>query len=160
MTRRLLTLALLFLAIPAGADFNAKVVGVSDGDTLTVIDANRRELKIRLHGIDAPEKGQPWSDVAKRRLSELLFGQLVRVNDREQDRYGRTIAVVIIPGPNATASDVNRQLVREGLAWSFIRYSKDYSGDEMAARRERLNLWRDPQPVAPWEWRKVKRAKR
>jgi len=119
----LLALLLIPGAIAAGqtpppAEFTAKVVGISDGDTLTVL-RDRSPIKIRLHGIDAPETGQDFGNRAKQGASALAFGKTVTVRPRDTDRYGRTVAEVILPDGRS----LNRELVREGLALWHRRYA-------------------------------------
>jgi len=127
-----------------------KVVSVHDGDTLRAIDQANVQHKIRLAGIDAPELGQPFGRVSRDRLGELTMGKVVAVERHDRDRYGRDLATLVIDGAN-----VNRQLVAEGLAWHFTRYSNaaDLAAAEAAARASRRGLWADKAPVAPWAWR-------
>ncbi len=94
------------------ADFAAEVVGVSDGDTLTVLTAEKRQVKVGLHGIDAPETGQHFGSRAKQASSEMAFGKQVTVRERDKDRYGRTVAEVILPDGRS----LNGEMVRNGMA--------------------------------------------
>jgi endonuclease YncB( thermonuclease family) len=115
--------ALVFLGAPPSpaSEFTGRVVGIADGDTLTVREDGGAAIRIRLWGIDAPERGQAYTSVAKRYLSSLAFGKMVRVLVRDQDRYGRTVAEIILPdGRNA-----NQEMVRAGYAWWFRRYAPD-----------------------------------
>jgi endonuclease YncB( thermonuclease family) len=105
--------------IPEGDTITARCVGVYDGDTLTVLDAASVQHKVRLQGIDAPERGQPFGNVARDRLAALTMGQTVTVETFGRDRYSRTRGRIVIEG-----QDVNRQLVLDGLAWHYVRYSK------------------------------------
>ena len=144
---------LLFtLLIMTGSAFSAQVIGISDGDTLTVID-NNKPLKIRLANIDAPEKKQAWGERSKQSLSELCFGKDAQYVTQTIDRYKRTVAVVTCDGVQ-----VNRAQVERGLAWSYTRYSKDASlpAIEAEARDNKIGLWADNEPVAPWEFRQGK----
>jgi len=127
-----------------------RVVSVADGDTLRAIDDSKAEHRIRLAGIDAPERGQPFGNVARERLAELTMGKAVAVDVEDRDRYGRTVARL-----EADGLDVCRQLVADGLAWHYTRYSKDagLAAAQREARAERRGLWRDAAPVAPWDWR-------
>jgi endonuclease YncB( thermonuclease family) len=127
-----------------------RVVSVHDGDTLTVLDASNVQHKVRLHGIDAPERRQPFGTKARERLAELTHGKSVRVLPVDRDRYGRTVARIEVEG-----QDVNRQMIADGLAWHYTRYSKDaaMAGAERDARAARRGLWADAAPVPPWEWR-------
>jgi len=127
-----------------------KVVSVHDGDTLTVLDAASVQHKVRLQGIDAPERGQPFGTVARERLAALTMGQTVTVETFGRDRYGRTLGRIVIEG-----QDVNRQMVLDGLAWHYLRYSKAeaLTAAEREARAAGRGLWADREPVPPWEWR-------
>ena len=132
--------------------FTAKCVGITDGDTLEVL-RDGRPVKIRLDGIDAPESGQAFGQMARQGLSMLAFGHNVLVIAREKDRYGRTIATII--SPSTGTLNVNATLVRNGLAWHYKQYSKDLSlaRHESEARFEKLRLWSDPNPTPPWVFR-------
>jgi endonuclease YncB( thermonuclease family) len=112
---------------------------------------------VRLHGIDAPELGQPFGRVARDRLAELVKGKTITVTTHGKDRYGRTIGSVAIEH-----DDVGHRLVAEGLAWHYTRYSKDagLAAAERDARAARRGLWADRDPVPPWEWRVSERDRR
>jgi endonuclease YncB( thermonuclease family) len=136
----------------AAEDFRAPtVVGVTDGDTITILRNGRREA-LRLHGIDAPEKGQAFGDRAKQLTSDFAFGKTVVVRVRGRDRYGRTIADVFLPD----GRNLNQEVVRAGYAWWYRRYSVDQrlAVLEAEARSARRGLWADRNPQPPWEWRK------
>jgi micrococcal nuclease len=159
--RRALSSALAFVLVvvalhaPATAgEFHGRVVGVADGDTITVLHNGRAEV-VRLHGIDAPEKGQPFGERAKQFTASLAFGQTVVVQVRDRDRYRRTVADVVLPDGRS----LNQALVRAGYAWWFRRYSADHrlAAAEIEARTAHVGLWRDPDPVPPWEWRRNRR---
>lgn len=143
---------LAVVAVPVTAAdtkiMTGKVVSIADGDTLTLL-VDRRQTKIRLEGIDAPEKGQPYGDEAKQELGRLMFGKAVKVATTGKDRYGRTLGRVFIGD-----TDVNVHLVRQGLAWWSRKYPDDPNpkAPEDAARREGRGRWADPSPVAPWDW--------
>lgn len=130
--------------------FTGKVVSVHDGDTLTVLDAANVQHKVRLHGIDAPERKQAFGTVARERLAGLTAGKSVTVLLHDRDKYGRLVAGIVVEG-----QDVNRQMVAEGLAWHYVRYSRDpgLAAAEREARAAGRGLWRDREPVPPWEWR-------
>lgn len=152
MSRFVPVLALLLaFTLPAFA-LDGLVVGVSDGDTVSIIDAQRNRHKVRLHGIDAPEKAQPFGQVAKRHLSDLVYGKTVTVVEKGQDKYRRTLGVVMLNG-----NDVNALMVRDGLAWAYRKYSRDYEQQEGEARTARRGLWGDSDPVPPWDWRRARR---
>ena len=129
---------------------------MADGDTITVLRERRPEI-VRLNGIDSPEKGQAFGGRAKQFTAQLAFGQVVQVIVRDHDRYGRTVAdVVLVDGRS-----LNHEVVRGGYAWWFRRYSRDASlgTAESEARSAGRGLWADAQPVAPWEWRQTKNPK-
>ncbi len=140
------------------ADFTGRVVGVSDGDTITVMHNGKGE-RIRLHGIDCPEKRQAFGNRAKQFTSKLVFGTTVTVQVVDRDRYGRTVAEVLLPDGRS----LNRELVKAGFAWWYWRYTPD---DETLALLEReargaqRGLWADPHAVAPWEWRIMRKRYR
>jgi len=144
-------------AIAADIVFSARVVGVTDGDTVKVLDEQKRQHTVRLAEIDAPERGQPWGDRSKQALSALVFGKRILVQQTDTDRYGRVVGRLLSGG-----RDVNRAMVEEGAAWAFRRYLIDTSLIEVEARakRERMGLWSMPeaQTVAPWDWRRGERV--
>lgn len=143
--------AALLIAFPIHAEeFSGRVVGVADGDTITVL-AGTEPRRVRLAGIDAPEKGQPFGQRARQATSQLAFGRTVRVVVRGQDRYGRTLGDVILPD----GTSLNERLVEDGWAWHYTSYSKGLRLTELeaAARRSRRGLWVDPHPVPPWAFR-------
>ena len=143
-----------WVSLTPAEEFSGKVVGVSDGDTITVL-RNRTPIKVRLHGIDCPEIGQDFGSRAKAFTSELVFGQVVKVVPWDTDRYGRTVADVIL----ADGRILNHELVRAGLAWWYRKYAPDIgtlAELEAAARDAKRGLWSQPNPVPPWEWRKTK----
>ncbi len=142
-------LAVALAAEPACADFTGKVVTVADGDTVTVL-ADRREVRVRLAGIDAPERGQPHARAARQSLASLVAGRTVTVHGRGQDVYGRLLGELRVD-----VLDVNAEQVRRGYAWVFRRYSHDphLLALEAEAKAARRGLWQDPNPVEPWLWR-------
>ena len=148
------TLLALTLALMT-PELTGKVVAVADGDTLTVL-VDKVGVKIRLDGIDAPERSQAFGARSRETLSELVFGKTIRVVTKGKDRYGRTIGVVFIDGEN-----VNAKMIESGLAWHYKRYSSDAELDrlEREARRAKRGLWSDPAPVEPWNYRTRGKAK-
>jgi len=148
----LLLLLVTFLA-SAGLVYQGKVVRIVDGDTLSLLVDNQ-QLKIRLADIDTPERKQPFGNRAKQALSDLTFGIEARVIEVTKDRYGRIVGRVYADG-----IDVNRELVAQGFAWVFRRYSNDAELLELeaAAKQKGLGLWAEPNPVPPWEWRQERR---
>lgn len=152
--KNVIAVAALVLAIPAvPAEFPARVVVVSDGDTLTVPTAGKTQVKVRLHAVDAPEAGQDFGSRAKQAASTLAFGKDVTIRARNRDRYGRTVAEVILPD----GKSLNRELVGQGMAWWYKQYAPDDADlrrAEAVAREARAGLWAQPNPVPPWDWRK------
>lgn len=140
--RLLLVFAPLLLFALSG-----KVVSVHDGDTITIL-VEKEQVKIRLFGIDAPELKQPYGKKSKQFLSNLIAGQIVEVEKNGNDRYGRTIGTVSLNG-----EDINAQMVENGYAWAYRRFSKKYAPQESEAKFEKRGLWRDD-PIPPWKWRK------
>lgn len=135
-------------ALPVvAATLEGVVVGVSDGDTVTVLDSDKQQHKIRLSGIDAPEKSQPFGEASKQSLSELLFKKSVVVVWQKHDRYGRTIGKIV-----AGDQDINLQQIRRGMAWHYKAYAPEqpvedrvtYDDAERQARVTKKGLWRDP----------------
>ena len=145
-----LGLTLLLAASPAPADVQGRVVSVHDGDTLTVL-IEHRPVRVRLIDIDAPELRQPFGTRSRQSLSGLCFGKVASLDVRGHDRYNRTLARVTCGG-----ADANAEQVRRGFAWTFARYARTDSPlftIEREARAAQRGLWRDPAPLAPWEWR-------
>lgn len=139
----------LILAHCAYAETSGKVIGISDGDTLTVL-VERQQVKVRLVEIDAPEKGQAFGNRSKQSLSDLCFDRTATLADKGKDRYGRTLAQVYCDG-----IDANAEQVRRGMAWVYDRYVTDrglYLIQEEAKAAKR-GLWADTEPMPPWEWR-------
>lgn len=134
--------------------FEARCVKVYDGDTIEVMAGGPKSLRVRLHAIDAPEKGQPFSNVARKRTRELTEGKRVRVEVRDQDQYDRLVARIYVDG-----IDLSEQLIREGLAWHYTRYSSEIAlgQAQREARRTHRGLWQDPDPEPPWEFRRRRR---
>lgn len=153
---------MLVLALTAAeaATLSGRVVGVHDGDTITVLDANRTQYKIRLAGIDAPESKQAFGNRSKQNLSDLVFGKDVAVEWDKRDRYQRVVGVVLVDG-----HDVNLEQVRAGMAWWYRQYAKEQIPDdrrlyelaENEARAAKRGLWADANPMPPWEWRRSQR---
>jgi endonuclease YncB( thermonuclease family) len=149
----------LFLLSPLAlaAELTGRVVGITDGDTLTVLDDARRQTKVRLAEIDTPESRQPYGNRARQVLSDLAFGKSVRVVVQNTDRYGRTVGRI-----HAGAVDVNAEMVRQGAAWVYRQYSRDPSllRLEQQAREARRGLWALPEAerIPPWEWRTAART--
>lgn len=145
-------MALFLWAPPALAD---RIVGIADGDTLTIL-RERAPLKIRLANIDAPEKKQPFGTRSRQSLATLCFGKEATFKQQSRDRYGRIVAIVYCDGVN-----VNRRQVELGLAWVYLKYNADRSLPlvELAARLGRHGLWSESEPIPPWEFRRAKKAR-
>ncbi|MCP9765660.1 thermonuclease family protein [Lacihabitans soyangensis] len=150
-------LVLVFLVAHVCFGQGGRVVGVKDGDTIEVL-VDGKAIVVRFEHVDCPEigGGQPYSRVAKEFVSDLCFGKEVKlVSNGTKDRYGRLIAVVL----TKDGVNVNLELVKNGLAWHYKRYSSDavYADAEILARTRKVNIWRFEGAVAPWEWGKRKR---
>jgi endonuclease YncB( thermonuclease family) len=156
---RLLIPIILFTAATAllADELRGKVVSIADGDTITVLDADKKQHKVRLTGIDAPEKKQAFGAKSKARLGELVAGKDVVVEWTDKDTYGRILGKV-----TQSALDVNLQMVKEGMAWHYRKYSKsvELSRAEAGAKAGKKGLWADPNPVPPWDFRKLEKKKK
>jgi len=135
------------------------VVGVHDGDTVTLLDETQTQHRIRLRGIDAPESRQPFGTRSKQSLSDLAFRREARAHCAVIDRFGRPVCAVSVGG-----IDVGLHQISHGMAWHFERFARDqppheraaYAAAQRAAQQARRGLWSDPQPVAPWDWRQAR----
>jgi endonuclease YncB( thermonuclease family) len=155
----------LFLAIFIQSTYaeviSGRVVGVADGDTITLLDNTNTQHKIRLGGIDAPEKKQAFGNVSKQSLSDLVYNQQVDVEWHKEDRYGRKVGKVLV-----NREDVNLEQVKRGMAWYYKKYKGEleqsdrisYVQAEQDAQTNRLGLWLDESPTAHWDFRKQKRS--
>lgn len=149
-----LFLQLVLLQAGAGWAWTGQVVGIADGDTITVLRDGNEQVKIRLYGIDAPESGQPFGKASKRNLSAMVHGLSVQVEVMDTDRYGRTVARIFVDG-----EDVNAAQLRSGHAWLYRQYCKtwvcgEWAGLEAEARSSGAGLWADKDPTPPWQWRR------
>lgn len=136
-------------------DFTGKVVGITDGDTVTVL-VGRTTTKVRLAYIDAPEARQPFGNRAKQALSDLVFGKSIQAEVTGTDRNGRKIARVLCEGV-----DTNAEMVRLGMAWVYRNYTPKASplyDIEREAREAKRGLWAEGTAIPPWEWRSRARA--
>jgi len=157
---RILLSAILWLVLPlstvAFADFSGQVISILDGDTIEVLHNNHPE-RIRLSGIDCPEKGQAYGKRAKQAASELVFAKEVTLQTHGKDKYGRTIADVLLPD----GTNVNHALVKDGWCWWYRKYAPGdtvLEGLEKEAREAKKGLWVDPAPIPPWVYRKARRG--
>lgn len=158
LSSRILCVIKLFVSpnVFAATDFSGPVVSVYDVDTLDVLHNDQPE-RVRLNGIDCPEKSQPYGKKAKQAASALVFGKEVTLQTYGTDKYGRTIADVLLPD----GTNVNHALVRDGWCWWYRKYAPNDTKLEQLekeARAAKKGLWADPQPVAPWEYRKARRG--
>jgi endonuclease YncB( thermonuclease family) len=131
---------------------SGKVVKIADGDTFTLLVKGNQQVKVRLHGIDCPENGQPFGNKAKKFTSEMIFGQQVVVEIRDKDRYGRTVGIVL----TETGENLNELLLKNGLAWHYKMHDKNskWASFEKAARESGIGLWSYKDSIAPCDWRK------
>jgi endonuclease YncB( thermonuclease family) len=146
----------------SAASITGVVVGVSDGDTMTVLVDSNKTLKIRLAGIDAPERLQPFGSVSKTNLSSHVFGKTVTVEWDKKDKYGRVIGRVLVEGV-----DVCLEQIKSGLAWHYKQYAKEqgeslssaYSAAEQQARIQMIGIWSESKQTPPWEYRHSEKRK-
>ena len=150
------------MSLPIYADtLTGRVVSIADGDTLTLLDATNQQHKIRLSGIDAPEKTQDFGQKSKSHLSAMAFSKSATAECRKRDRYQREICVVFVEG-----KDVGLEQIRQGMAWWYQQYAKDqtaqertdYGQAEFNAKIHRYGLWNSKNPTPPWEWRQGMRG--
>jgi len=136
---------------------SGRVVAVADGDTLTILDTHKAQHKIRLAGIDTPEKSQSFGKRAKNELSKKVFGKTVNIEIIDIDRYQRMIGNVFLKN-----RWINREMVQEGWAWHYKTYSKSsaLAEAEKQARSAKRGLWREKDPIAPWEFRRKARERK
>lgn len=136
-----------------GLNLQAKIVGVTDGDTITALDANNTQAKIRLHGVDTPESSQAFGTKAKQFTSDLCFGKTVQIKIIDTDRYGRYVGVVTLPDGKI----LNQELVAAGMAWWYQQYAPNdttLKSLQEQAKAAKLGLWADANPTPPWDFRK------
>ena len=152
MFKRFITLFLIFSISVFSETITGKVTYVSDGDTIHLV-SNNQKYKIRFYGIDTPEKSQKFGLEAKEFTYNKIFGKTVEVDAKDTDRYGRTVGVVYYDN----GKDLNFELVRSGYAWWYEQYAKNNKQFKMAqdyAERNKLGLWTQSNPTAPWDYRK------
>lgn len=154
--RKLILYLTLLLTLTSCIDgLSGRVVAVSDGDTFTLLTPDNKQHKIRLHGVDCPEKNQAFGQKAKDFTSDLIFGKDVTVEATDTDRYGRTVGIVYVD-----SKVLNEELLSAGYAWHYKQYdnSEWYALLETKAKMQGLGLWADTKPVPPWDFRKNKKA--
>lgn len=157
-TRKLLAALLMVISFGIhAASLQGKVVGVADGDTVTVLDEQNTQHKIRLQGIDAPEKAQAFGQKSKQSLNQLVHSKQVVVEFDKKDKYGRIVGKVLLNG-----TDVCLEQIKLGMAWHYKQYASEqpkddreiYAQAELLARAKSVGLWKDKQPTPPWEFRR------
>jgi len=153
---------LVTLATPLGAaELDGSIVGVADGDTVTLLDASKTQHRIRIDGIDAPERTQPHGQRARQSLAALAHGRSARADCPKVDRYGRAVCRVIVDGV-----DVGLEQIRRGYAWHYVKYAHEqraadrasYSRAESEARSASAGLWSFSDPIPPWDYRRTSRG--
>lgn len=137
-------------------EYRGKVVGISDGDTITLLTAEKKEIKIRLAEIDTPESAQPYGSRAKQQLSDLIFNKVATIIQNDIDRYGRVVGKVYVEG-----TYINARMIELGAAWVYRQYAKDqklYLLEDIA-RKKKIGLWSLPEAekIPPWDWRRMKK---
>lgn len=160
---------LLLLSLPALADVTGRVVAVTDGDTIKVLDIDQVQHKVRLTGIDAPERGQPFGTVSRDHLASMVAGKEVWVESIKSDQYGRTLGKVWVQPADCPSCDktldTNHAQLLAGMVWWYRYYAKEqppedrgrYESAEDEAKARGLGLWADRDPINPYDWRKGKR---
>lgn len=159
MNKLVILICLFFTLNTNASEIIGQVIKVTDGDTITVLDANKDQYKVRLSGIDAPEKKQAFGNVSKQPLADMVVGQVVTVGYNKRDRYGRIIGKVMFKG-----TDVNLEQIKRGYAWHYKKYEKEqdvedrsiYAQEEYTSQKNKLGLWLDGRAIAPWDYRKNK----
>ena len=128
------------------------MVKISDGDTFVGINNDTLQIKFRLLGIDAPEKKQAFSTKSKNHLSSLIYDKVITVKVEKQDKWGRYLAYAYTPDMR----DVSLEMLKAGMAWHFVRYSdsEEYQEAENLARKKKVGLWSEPNPIEPWNYRR------
>lgn len=156
--RQLLLAGLLCLSLTAHSEtLTGRVVKVADGDTVTILDSTNTQHKIRLSGIDAPERKQAFGSRSQQALSADVFGKTVTVDWNKRDKYRRIVGKILIDG-----HDVNLKQIQRGMAWHYKAYEREqdvsdrsiYAQAEYQAQRDKVGLWVDKDSVAPWDFRK------
>lgn len=157
-TKYLFISLILFIAFLTQSWFSSqsneflRVIGVKDGDTVVLLTSGKTEITVRLSEIDAPERKQAFGTVSRTFLSDLIFGKEVKLEKSGTDRYGRTLGFIYM----RNGTNVNVEMVENGMAWQYDKYSNSavLKKAQASAKSRRIGLWRDPYPVAPWEFRR------
>jgi micrococcal nuclease len=131
----------------------SNVVSITDGDTITILLKDKTQQKVRLEEIDCPEKSQSFGKQAKEILSKKIFGKNIDISWTKKDQYGRVIGKVYLNGRY-----INKEMVQEGWAWHYTKYSKssEMASAQLHAQKYKLGLWKDKNPIPPWDFRKKK----
>ena len=155
MKTLIISILLVLPTLLSAQVLSGKVVKIADGDTFTLLVNNHDQVKVRLDGIDAPEKKQAFGNKAKQFLSSMIRGVPVTVKVLKKDRYGRSIGKV----STSKVKDVNLEMIKAGYAWHYKEYNKEksYASAEINARKRKLGLWQDRNPIKPQDFRKMKR---
>lgn len=158
MRRIFFTILILFPLLLSAQILKGKAVKIADGDTFTLLVNGHDQVKIRIDGIDAPEKGQAFGNRAKEYLSGMIWGEDLTVSVTKKDRYGRSIGKV----STSSITDVGLEMIKAGFAWQYRDYNneKAYAEAESLARQNRKGLWFDNNPMSPQDFRKEKRNKK
>lgn len=157
MKKIIFALSLLIVTSASADQLLGRVVGISDGDTVTVLDKNNNQYKVRLAGIDAPEKKQAFGNASKKSLSDLIYDKEVTVESHKNDRYGRLVGKILLAN-----KDINKIQIERGMAWFYRKYQNElilddrlsYLHAENDAKSNSVGLWVDKDPIPPWEFRK------
>lgn len=156
ITRIVLAVTVVF-TVSAHADISGRIVRILDGDTVETLQDNGELTRVRLAGIDAPEKAQPFGQRARQAVSDRIAQQHVLITGNERDRYGRLLGTVWLGN-----DDVNADQVQAGMAWAYRFHGKvlsaQYAALEQSAREQKTGLWADPAPVEPWRWRQSQKS--
>jgi endonuclease YncB( thermonuclease family) len=162
-------LLLAFSCVAQAATIDGKVINVADGDTIMILDAAHQQHRIRINGIDAPEKGQPFGDRSRQNMARMVTGKDVTADCHKTDRYGRQVCKVWVQPSDCPKCgktlDVGHAQIVAGMAWWYREYAKEqsdedrgrYESDENEARLRKRGLWAHDYSVAPWDWRRDKR---
>ena len=153
-----LSLFLLFFSTYAICQniLTGKVVRVADGDTITILEEDNTQTRVRLYGIDCPESHQDFGTVAKKFTADHCFQKTVKVEVKDVDRYGRTVGIVVLPN----GKNLNKELLKAGLAWHYKYFdkSKEFAALEAHAKENQLKIWSMKDPIAPWDFRHAKKS--
>ncbi len=167
--KNLLLTTLLFLSFAQAETFQCKVVGVTDGDTITCLTDQKKQVKVRLYQIDAPESGQAYGQKAKQVLSDMIYGQYATIRLHGKDQYKRRFGTIEYTDcwPNEVncadeetkLQNINLNMIKQGYAWHYPYDGENsqYQQAEQEAREAKRGLWADKHAVAPWEWRNEKK---